>query len=90
MEQKYKDIGQIRQEYPYVIQLFKNSTFPPSIVKGLLMALDDFGSVPLIIRSSSLLEDRIGMAFAGKYKSLFIANQGTKEERLVALDGCHC
>jgi predicted nucleotidyltransferase len=39
----------------------------------------------LIIRSSSLLEDRIGMAFAGKYKSLFIANQGTKEERLVAL-----
>ncbi|MEE4259894.1 MAG: PEP/pyruvate-binding domain-containing protein [Bacteroidales bacterium] len=85
MEQKYKDIGQIRQEYPYVIQLFKNSTFPPSIVKGLLMALDDFGSVPLIIRSSSLLEDRIGMAFAGKYKSLFIANQGTKEERLVAL-----
>jgi len=85
MEQKYKDIGQIRQEYPYVIQLFKNSTFPPSIVKGLLMALDDFGSVPLVIRSSSLLEDRIGMAFAGKYKSLFIANQGTKEDRLVAL-----
>jgi predicted nucleotidyltransferase len=49
------------------------------------MALDDFGDVPLIIRSSSLLEDRIGMAFAGKYKSLFIANQGTKEERLSAL-----
>ena len=85
MEQKYKDIGQIRQEYPYVIQLFKSSTFPPAIIKGLLMALDDFGSVPLIIRSSSLLEDRIGMAFAGKYKSLFIANQGTREERLVAL-----
>lgn len=85
MEQKYKDIGQIRQEYPYVIQLFKNSTFPPAIIKGLLMALDDFGNVPLIIRSSSLLEDRIGMAFAGKYKSLFIANQGNKEERLAEL-----
>ena len=85
IEQKYKDIGQVRQEYPYVIQLFKNSSFPPEIVKGLLMALDDFGEVPLIIRSSSLLEDRIDAVFAGKYKSLFIANQGTKEERLLEL-----
>lgn len=85
MEQKYKDIGQVRQEYPYVIQVFKSSTIPPVIIKGLMMALEDFGEVPLIIRSSSLLEDRIGVAFAGKYKSLFIANQGTREERLLAL-----
>ena len=85
MEQKYKDIGQVRQEYPYVIQVFKNSSFSPEIVKGLIMALDDFSDVPLVVRSSSLLEDRIGTAFAGKYKSLFIANQGTKEERLLEL-----
>ncbi|NJO90600.1 MAG: hypothetical protein HC831_17800 [Chloroflexia bacterium] len=43
------------------------------------MALDDFGEVPLVVRSSSLLEDRLGMSFAGKYKSLFIANQGDKK-----------
>ena len=49
------------------------------------MALDDFGEVPLIVRSSSLLEDRLGTAFAGKYKSLFLANQGDKKERLEAL-----
>jgi hypothetical protein len=85
LEQKYKDIGQVRQEYPYVVQVFKNSSFSPEIVKGLLMALEDFGEVPLVIRSSSLLEDRIGTAFAGKYKSLFIANQGTREERLLEL-----
>ena len=85
MEQKYKDVGQVRQEYPYVIQVFKNSTFSPEIIKGLLMALEDFGEVPLVVRSSSLLEDRIGTAFAGKYKSLFIANQGSREERLIAL-----
>lgn len=85
MEQKYKDVGQVRQEYPYVIQVFKNSTFSPEIVKGLVMALEDFGEVPLVVRSSSLLEDRIGTAFAGKYKSLFIAGQGTKDERLVEL-----
>jgi pyruvate, water dikinase len=85
MEQKYKESGKVRQEYPYIIQVFKNSSFSPEIVKGLLMALEDFGTVPLIIRSSSLLEDRIGAVFAGKYKSLFIANQGTKEERLSEL-----
>ena len=84
-EQKYKDIGQIRQEYPYIVDLFKNSSFSQEIIKNLLIALDDFGDVPLVIRSSSLLEDSMGAAFAGKYKSLFIANQGSHEERLIAL-----
>jgi predicted nucleotidyltransferase len=85
LEQKYEDISLVRQEYPYVIHLFKNSSLPPEIVNGLSAALDDLGEVPLIVRSSSLLEDRMGTAFAGKYKSLFIANQGTKRERLLAL-----
>ncbi|HEX9653331.1 MAG TPA: PEP/pyruvate-binding domain-containing protein, partial [bacterium] len=85
VEQKYKNIGQVRQEYPYVVQVFKNSPFPPEIIKGLALALDDLGECPLIVRSSSLLEDRMGTAFAGKYKSLFIANRGTKKERLIAL-----
>jgi pyruvate,water dikinase len=85
IEQKYKDLVQIRQEYPYVLSLFKNSPLPPEINKGLSLALDDFGDVPLIVRSSSLLEDQTGAAFAGKYKSLFLANKGTKEERLKAL-----
>ena len=84
-EQKYKDIEMVRQEYPHLVQVFKNSTFPPEIVKGLSVALDDFGEVPLIVRSSSLLEDRLGTAFAGKYKSLFLANQGDKQQRLEAL-----
>ncbi len=85
LEQKYKDIDQVRKEYPYVIHVFKNSSFDPEIVKGLSHALDDFGELPLIVRSSSLLEDRMGTAFAGKYKSLFIANQGSKNERLLEL-----
>jgi len=82
LEHKYLDIGQVRQEYPYVVHTFKNSPMPPEFVKELSLALDDFGDVPLIVRSSSLLEDQVGMSFAGKYKSLFIANRGTKEERL--------
>ncbi len=84
-EQKYKDINEVRNEYPHIIQVFKNSSFPPEVVSGLSMALDDFGEVPLIVRSSSLLEDRFGAAFSGKYKSLFLANQGSKRERLDAL-----
>ncbi|MCD6200977.1 MAG: PEP/pyruvate-binding domain-containing protein [Bacteroidales bacterium] len=85
VEQKYKDIDQIRKEYPYISHVFKNSSFSPEVINGLSLALDDFGKVPLIIRSSSLLEDRFNTAFAGKYKSLFIANQGTKEKRLQEL-----
>ncbi len=85
VEQKYKDINQIRREYPNVVQMFKSARFPADIVKGLSMALDDLGDKPLIVRSSSLLEDRFGSAFSGKYKSLFLANQGTKQERLEAL-----
>jgi len=65
IEQKYKDLAEIRQEYPHLVQVFKNCTFPQEIVKGLSVALDDFGEVPLIVRSSSLLEDRLGTAFAG-------------------------
>jgi len=85
VEQKYKELSQIKQEYPYVMHLFKSSPLPPETIKALSLALDDLGDVPLIVRSSSLLEDRMGASFAGKYKSLFIANKGTKEEQLSAL-----
>ena len=85
IEQKYKDIAQIRQEYPQIIEIFKKSSFPPEIVQKLALALDDFGDAPLIVRSSSLLEDRLGSAFSGKYQSFFIGNQGSKREKLEAL-----
>ncbi len=85
MDQKFKDVTQVRNEYPNIIQLFKNSTFPTEVVDGLSRALNYFGEVPLIIRSSSLLEDRFGTSFSGKYKSLFLANQGPKGARLEAL-----
>jgi len=84
-EQKYKDPEQIRIEYPNIIQLFKNAQFPSEIKKGLMVALDELGENPIIVRSSSLLEDRVGTAFSGKYKSLFLANQGSREKRFSAL-----
>jgi len=85
IEQKYKDLEQVRDEYPYIVQTFKNAPFPPEMVKGISVALDEFEGKPLIVRSSSLLEDSVGAIFSGKYKSLFLTNQGSKKERLSAL-----
>ena len=82
---KYLDIDQIREEYPHILQVFKSSRFPPEILQAVSTALDNLGNQPLIVRSSSLLEDRMGAAFSGKYKSLFLANQGDKASRLAAL-----
>lgn len=79
---KYRNPSEIRKEHPYIEQLVKNSSLPPEIISGLNFALDDFSDNPLIVRSSSLLEDMQGSAFAGKYKSLFVANQGPKKKRL--------
>jgi predicted nucleotidyltransferase len=82
---KYRPIEEIRQEYPDIVRVFEISQFSAAMVKGLSLALDDLGGRPLVVRSSSLLEDRFGAPFAGKYKSLFLANTGSKQERLDAL-----
>ncbi len=42
------------------------------------------GEHPIIVRSSSYLEDSFGLAFSGKYQSIFLANQGDEESRLAA------
>jgi len=83
---KYKSREEVREEYPLVERLFKSGSFPPTIRKGLEEMLYEIGEVPLVVRSSSLLEDRIGHAFSGKYKSLFISNRGTLEARLAELE----
>src|SRR4030042_270471 len=43
--------------------------------------IEYFGQSPIIVRSSSLLEDAFGNAFAGKYESVFCVNQGSPEQR---------
>lgn len=56
--------------------------FPDYIVKQFSDLLDYFGQSPIIVRSSSILEDNYGNAFAGKYESFFCTNQGTRQQRL--------
>ena len=73
--------------------------YAPSIKEGILKGhftrrikdefihmLEYFGQSPIIVRSSSLLEDNFGNAFAGKYDSVFCVNQGTPEERIKAFE----
>ncbi len=55
--------------------------FPEEIKERFQLMLEYYGQSPIIVRSSSLLEDAFGNAFAGKYESYFCANQGTPEER---------
>ena len=64
----------------------KNGTFSDEIKKAFINILDYFGQSPIIVRSSSFLEDGYGNAFAGKYESVFCANQGSLEDRLAAFE----
>jgi hypothetical protein len=60
--------------------------FPPEIRAELERLLDHYGQYPILVRSSSLQEDGFGNAFAGKYDSVFLVNQGAPEHRLTALE----
>ena len=60
--------------------------FPDTIREQFYQMLEHYGQSPIIVRSSSLLEDNFGNAFAGKYESVFCANQGSPEERFEAFE----
>jgi hypothetical protein len=80
--QKYKSREQIEEEYKNISALFKQSSFPPDTVENFREFLEKIGEHPLILRSSSFLEDNFGYAFSGKYDSFFVANQGDIQTRL--------
>ena len=54
--------------------------FSEDIKDQFMQILEYFGQSPIIVRSSSLLEDNFGNAFAGKYESVFCVNQGTQSK----------
>ena len=67
-------------------EALKNGVFSDEIRKEFIHILDYFGQNPIIVRSSSFLEDGYGNAFAGKYESVFCVNRGSLEERLAAFE----
>jgi hypothetical protein len=84
-DQKYKSEETMRADYPLIQLDFQAGEFPPEIVEKLQTLLTTVGRQPLIVRSSSLLEDNFGTAFAGKYTSIFLPNQAGFTENLNAL-----
>ena len=84
-DQKYKSEEQIRDEYQQILDEYYKGEFPADILDKLRHLLESIGDLPLIIRSSSLLEDNFGTSFAGKYDSVFCPNQGSPEQNLKEL-----
>ena len=84
-DEKYKPEDQIRTDYPRIQEEFQAGEFPPDILEKLQAILDQIGVQPIIVRSSSQLEDNFGTSFAGKYDSYFCPNQGSRQENLRAL-----
>lgn len=64
----------------------KNGVFSEEMKNHFLHILEYYGQDPFIVRSSSILEDGFGNAFAGKYESVFCANRGSLEERLAEFE----
>ncbi|MEE4193724.1 MAG: PEP/pyruvate-binding domain-containing protein [Anaerolineae bacterium] len=83
--QKYKTEEVMHSEYPILQQDFQQGWMPEDILEKLRHVLEVTEGKPLIVRSSSLLEDNFGTSFAGKYDSIFLPNQGTLEENLKEL-----
>jgi hypothetical protein len=83
--QKYKSEVEMRAEYPQIVSEFENGDLREEMKNKLTDMLNNIGNKPLIVRSSSLLEDNFGTSFAGKYESVYLPNQGTLQENLIAL-----
>ncbi len=83
--QKYKTPEEIRNEYPQLRAEYLQGDFPPDLRARFEELLRTVGDTPLIVRSSSLLEDNFGTAFAGKYESHFVPNQGSFQDNLKQL-----
>ncbi len=67
-------------------QKLQEGLFPQNIREQFRRMLEYYGREPIIVRSSSILEDGFGNAFAGKYESVFCANAGSFEENLEAFE----
>jgi hypothetical protein len=85
MNQKYRPLEEIEADYPRIRDAYMEGHFPGEIIYSLRKLLEEVGDVPLVVRSSSLLEVHFGAALAGKYESVFCPNRGTLEENLAAL-----
>lgn len=85
LDLKHEEPSEVRERFPELQKDFQAGEFPQAIRRELRQVVRALGDGPIIVRSSSLLEDSFNMAFAGKYDSFFLGNQGHLEDRLDAL-----
>jgi hypothetical protein len=78
-KEKFRQVGELRNR-------ILNGTFSEELKEGFRKVLAYYGNTPIIVRSSSFLEDGYGNAFSGKYASIFCMNQGDMEERLADME----
>ena len=74
------DEGYFSLAVKFADKIMKGS-FSDSMREQFVRIIEYYGQDPYIIRSSSILEDGFGNAFAGKYESVFCVNRGSLEER---------
>jgi pyruvate, water dikinase len=84
LRQKQRDASMFLEDVDRAREQMLAGTFPEFVRDQFAEMLDYFGQAPIVVRSSSLLEDSFGNAFSGKYESVFCANQGSPQERLEA------
>ncbi len=67
-------------------QKILDGSFSETMREQFIRIIDYYGQDPYIVRSSSILEDGFGNAFAGKYESVFCSNRGSFEEKIEELE----
>ena len=67
-------------------QKLMEGKFSREMEEQFVKLLEYYGQDPIIVRSSSILEDGFGNAFAGKYESVFCSNSGDMDQRLEELE----
>ena len=79
-----------KEEYFSVAEEFAQKLlegkFSREMEEQFVKLLEYYGQDPIIVRSSSILEDGFGNAFAGKYESVFCSNSGDMDQRLRELE----
>ncbi len=80
---KYLEHEEIEKLQSGLFQKIISGEFQPSVKEQIIDFLSSVPEEPLIVRSSSLLEDNIGSPFCGKYDSYFTSNRGSLEERYI-------
>jgi pyruvate, water dikinase len=77
-----KDLNALLYNARHARRIILTGAFSEDMTQHFANMLDYFGQAPILVRSSSLLEDSYGNAFSGKYESVFCPNQGSRQKCL--------